>query len=102
MSYAIRVAGLVGADEDQIICHQRVAVVSLLVAVSTDVIAQSQLTCGLVNRIKVARERTNDLSAPHDRGGREYSTAGLILPAKFWSNRGGKPYFFLVRVLSAA
>ena len=74
---------------------------ALLVAVSTDVIAPLQLARGLVNRIKVARARTDEHYVPHDRGGREHSTAGLILPAKFWSNRDGKAYFFLVRVLSA-
>ena len=102
MSYAIRVTGSVGADENQIICHQRVTVEALLVAVSTDVIAPLQLTRGFINRVKVPRARTDEHDVPHDRGGREHSTPGLILPAKFWSNRGGKVGLFSISHLSAA
>ena len=75
---------------------------ALLVAVSTDVIAPLQLARGLVNGVKVARARTDEHYVPHDRGGREYSTAGLILPAKFWSNRSGKVCLSSGRDLSAA
>ena len=75
---------------------------ALLVAVSMDVIAPLQLTRGFVNRVKVPRARTDEHYVPHDRGSREHSTTGLILPAKFWSNLGGKVGLFSISYLSAA
>ena len=73
---------------------------ALLPSVLADVIAPLHLARSLVNRVEVAGTRTDEEKFPHDRGGREDSAACLILPAKFWSNRGGNHY--LIGVLRAA
>ena len=98
----IRDTGLVGAYEDQIICHQGVAVEAHLIAVFADVVAPLHLTGGSVQSVESARAGTDEQCITHDRGGRENSTASLIFPAKFWPSRRRKVSLFLIRALSAA
>jgi hypothetical protein len=68
---------------------------ALLIPVLADVVAPLHLTGGLVDSVEGAGTGTDEHYIPHDRGGRENSTAGFIFPAKFWSSRRGNVCLFL-------
>ena len=72
-----------------------------LLAVFADVIAPLQMTGGFVNSVEVSSTGTDEEQFAYDRRRGEQSTAGLILPAKFWYSRRGKACAALIGCLSA-
>jgi hypothetical protein len=56
-----------------------------LVTVLMDVVAPPYLSSLFLERIESAGTRSDQQNIPRDRGGREYSTTGIVLPHDFAS-----------------
>lgn len=80
MADAVRLAAIVGSNKDQIVPDKRITMEAPLLAVLCDLIRPSHLTCRRLDSIKLSRTGTDKEQVTHDRGRREYSSAGVVLP----------------------
>ncbi len=81
----------VGADQNQIVSQQKVAVEIGLLAILADVVAPAHRTRFSIEGVEAAGARTDEDQIPRDRGGREDSTAGVELPERLGNLRRSPP-----------
>jgi hypothetical protein len=73
----------IGSDDHKFVGNERISVKLALVPILGNVIFPFHLSGLLVESADLAVARTYDKEITHDRGRREYSTAGVKFPAYF-------------------
>ena len=78
---------MIGADEDDVIRNQRIAMKAYLFAILANVITPAHLAGSFIEGVENAGARADEDRILHDRGDREDSTTSFVLPDELRRSR---------------